>query len=85
MTPVGLAGGLTILLAWLLHSQVAAAGPDGPDREAHPAVGIVFFYASECPHCHDTMEDVLAPPKAEHGDRLAVLGINASTEQGHGL
>ena len=33
-------------------------------------VRIVYFYADDCEHCINTINEVLIPLQDEHGDRL---------------
>ncbi|MCZ7668806.1 MAG: thioredoxin family protein [Chloroflexi bacterium] len=50
-----------------------------------PVVHAVFFYSPTCSHCHDAINNVLIPLMAEYGERLAVVGIDVSTEAGNYL
>ncbi len=57
--------------------QLTPAGPELPQElEGTPlaegAVGAYYFYANDCPHCLEMLEDLILPMTAEYGDHLDV-------------
>jgi uncharacterized membrane protein len=70
---------LLLLLAVLLggwHSSAAAADP---------VIRAVFFYSPTCEHCHEVMENVLPPLKAQYGAQLDIVGIDVNHPVGQTL
>ncbi len=57
--------------------QLTPAGPELPQEQegtplAEGAVGAYYFYANDCPHCLEMLEDLILPMTAEYGDHLDV-------------
>jgi cytochrome c biogenesis protein CcdA len=57
--------------------QLTPSGPQMPStQEAEPlkdgAVGAYYFYANDCPHCLEMLEDLILPMLADYGDQLDV-------------
>lgn len=65
----------------LFNLPVSAQEADAETSVVHA----VFFYSPTCSHCHDAINNVLIPLMAEYGERLAVVGIDVSTEAGNYL
>ncbi|PID85332.1 MAG: hypothetical protein CSB13_08400 [Chloroflexi bacterium] len=40
------------------------------------------FYSPTCPHCHETITNIMIPLMDEYGEQLVVVGIDTSTEAG---
>jgi len=57
--------------------QLTPSGPELPQtQEAKPlmegAVGAYYFYANDCPHCLEMLEDLILPTGSQYGDQLDV-------------
>lgn len=57
--------------------QVTPSGPEIPQtKTAEPlqegAVGAYYFYANDCPHCLEMLEDLILPMLSEYGDQLDI-------------
>lgn len=52
---------------------------------AAPTVRAVLFYSPNCPHCHDVIDEEIAPMMAKKGDQFRVLLINIATDEGQEL
>ncbi|GAB4448282.1 MAG: hypothetical protein Kow0031_30820 [Anaerolineae bacterium] len=50
--------------------------------EEQPVVHAVLFFSPTCPHCHDVINNLLVPMIEEHGDRLQVMGVDVTQEDG---
>lgn len=74
---------LTIILSWL--PRLPGAMPDGRDQPPDAVVHAVLFFSPACGHCHYVIEEVLPPLFEEYGDRLQMIGIDASTPSGQVL
>lgn len=61
------------------------AAPVRVAQAAQPVVHAVLFYSPGCPHCHEVMEKVLPPLKAQYGERLDIVGVDVTNEVGNNL
>lgn len=57
--------------------QLTPSGPQMPQtQETEPlkegAVGAYYFYANDCPHCLEMLEDLILPMLSEYGEQLDV-------------
>lgn len=57
--------------------QLTPSGPGLPQtKTAEPlqegAVGAYYFYANDCPHCLEMLEDLILPMQLEYGDQLDI-------------
>jgi len=57
--------------------QLTPSGPGLPQtKTAEPlqegAVGSYYFYANDCPHCLEMLEDLILPMLSEYGDQLDI-------------
>ncbi len=68
-----------VLIGCLLFSLSASAQETETEE---PVVHAVLFYSPTCPHCHEAINNVMIPLMEEYGAKLAVLGIDVSTEAG---
>ncbi len=50
-----------------------------------PVVQALLFYSPTCPHCHDVIDNVLPPLKAQYGDQLQLVGIDTTKASGQQL
>ena len=55
----------------------------GPGQADEPVVRVVLFYSETCPHCHEVLEDVLPPLRAQYGQRLEVRAIEISATKSY--
>jgi len=61
--------------------EVTPAGPSVPEQtQAAPegSVHVLYFYANDCPHCIEILEEILQPLKEEVGDYLDLRLIEIS-------
>ncbi|MBE2223320.1 MAG: vitamin K epoxide reductase family protein [Anaerolineae bacterium] len=70
---------ILIFVGCLVFSTPAFAQEGEPDQ---PVVHAVLFYSPTCPHCHEAINNVMIPLMEQYGERLAVIGIDVSTEAG---
>ncbi len=68
---------LAIFAAGLMLAPGAAAQTDD-----QPVVRAVLFFSPTCPHCHEVINKLLIPMIDQYGDRLQILAINITEEQG---
>jgi uncharacterized membrane protein len=68
-----------LIVAGVLLAIVAGAAPARADE---PVVHAVLFYSPTCPHCEQVITVDLPPLVEEHGDRLQIILVNVTTEQG---
>ena len=66
---------------WLAVTPQAAAQQS--DEES--VVQAVFFFSPTCPHCHDVIDNLLMPMIEEYGDRLQIMAVNVTEEDGQAL
>ncbi len=67
---------LALLGLCLLLSSIWTTG--AVQAQEPPAVRMVYFYASDCPHCQTVIEDILTPLREEYGDRLQIKMVEVS-------
>jgi len=52
-------------------------------QSGSPAVvRAILFYSPTCPHCHEVIQNMLIPMLEEYGDRLLVIGVDTTQENG---
>ncbi len=69
-----------------LLALVLLAGPGPAQAAAGDGIArAVFFYTPACPHCHELLNGRLPAIVAQHGDRLRLLTVDASTPVGRRL
>lgn len=68
---------LAIFAAGLMLAPGAIAQTDD-----QPVVRAVLFFSPTCPHCHEVINKLLIPMVDKYGDRLQILAINITEEQG---
>jgi len=56
-----------------------------PTHAATPVVRAILFYSPTCPHCHEVMENVLPPLKAQYKEQLEIASINVLEPEGQSL
>lgn len=66
---------------WLFAILSCAA----PVRADEPVVRAVLFYSPSCPHCHQVITVDLPPLLEEYGDRLRIVLVDVTLEQGSAL
>lgn len=74
---------LTIIFNWLPRLPGSTLG--GRNQPPDAVVHAVLFFSPACGHCHYVIEEVLPPLFEKHGDRLQMIGIDASTPSGQVL
>lgn len=50
-----------------------------------PVVRAVLFYSPTCPHCHRVINEDLPPLVQRYGDRLMIVGVDVTTQNGQML
>lgn len=74
-----------LIWIWVIITGYLALGLPVSAQEIEaeaPVVHAVFFYSPTCPHCHETINNVMIPLMEEYGEQLAVIGIDTSKEAG---
>lgn len=56
-----------------------------PARADEPVVRAVFFWSSNCPHCHAVMDNHLPPLEEKYGDQLDIQTIELASPEEHEL
>ena len=74
---------LMLFLSTFCLTVTPQAAAQQSDEES--VVQAVFFFSPTCPHCHDVINNLLMPMVDEYGDRLQILGVNVSEDQGQAL
>ncbi len=55
------------------------------NAQAQPVVNILYFYATDCPHCQVVKDEVLTPLAAQYGARVNVRMVEISTAANYEL
>lgn len=63
----------------------SSSGRSLAQKTEDPVVYAVLFYSPTCPHCHETIQNVLLPLMDDYGKQLVVIGLDITTEAGHYL
>jgi len=77
----------TAWVALLLVVMTLAGGAVGGPVEAQqgPTVRMVYFYANDCGHCQEIIEDLLQPLQTEYGERMEIKMIEISEVENYEL
>jgi uncharacterized membrane protein len=71
--------------AALVVAILALATAVVPVQADGTVVRAVFFYSTNCPHCHQVMNEVLPPLTEQHGQALQIIAVNTWETEGHEL
>ncbi len=67
--------------SWILVLGLLLA-TSAPLAAQAPVVHAVLFYSPACPHCHKVINEDLPPLVQRYGDRLMIVGVDVTTENG---
>jgi len=76
---ISLMGGLLFISVQIVSANpknpqeltpVGPSQPQGTQSAIEEAVHVLYFYANDCPHCIEIIDETLLPLKEEHGDLL---------------
>ena len=70
-----------LLMALLLVFTPGSHAQTGDE----PVVHAVLFFSPTCPHCHDVIDNLLIPMVEQHGNRLQILAVDVTQEDGQTL
>lgn len=74
-----------LLLVLLSIGLVFGPGASAQSADNQPVVHAVLFYSPTCPHCHEVIQNLLIPMVDQYGNRLQILGVDVSNDQGQAL
>jgi thiol-disulfide isomerase/thioredoxin len=74
----------SLLLCLLLAVPVGASGQalQRPDTTRASVAHAVLFFSPACPHCRDLVTTGLPPILQRFGERLVIVGVDVTTENG---
>lgn len=55
-------------------------GGEAVQAQSDSTVRVVYFYADDCEHCINTINEVLTPLQDEHGDRLQIKMVETNSD-----
>lgn len=63
---------------FLLVVSTAVAQPSDSKSVVHA----VLFYSPTCPHCHEVIQNLLAPMVKQYGDQLQIVAVDTTKDDG---
>jgi len=67
-----------LIMILLVLALAIAWGTGTASAQSDPVIRIVYFYATDCPHCMTIINDVLTPLQTEYGEQMEIKIVEIS-------